>query len=72
MNSDEKEIQDPLPEAPFRQDVLRLLEHFAFNFNINGTGAVIASPGDTPALPDSCVGGYRYHWPLFEANSLQP
>ena len=64
MGSRQMWCQDPLPEAPFRKDVLRLLEHFAANFNINGTGAVIASPGDTPALPEGCVGGYRYHWPL--------
>ena len=28
----------------------KLFQHFLRNLNINGTGAVIASPGDVPAL----------------------
>lgn len=66
-----KLLKEPLKDAPFSPvDMTKLLEHFRRNLDINGTGAVIASPGETPALPASCVGGYRYHWTRDGALSL--
>ena len=43
---------DCLPlERDFRSRIEeKLFQHFLRNLNINGTGAVIASPGDVPAL----------------------
>ncbi|CAJ1372822.1 unnamed protein product [Effrenium voratum] len=56
-------LEEPLAEAPFKPDeVGKLLQHFRMNIDVNGTGAIIASPGATPALPPSCEGGYKYHW----------
>lgn len=58
-----KRLKEPLTDAPFNKDeILRLTQHFWENFDVNGTGAIIASPGTTPALPSGCVGGYKYHW----------
>jgi glucoamylase len=56
-------LAKPLSVPPFStSEVATLASFFESNLNVNGTGAVIASPGSVPALPDSCPGGYRYHW----------
>ena len=53
----------PLASAPFgAAAVAQMQKNFLANINVNGTGAVIASPGAVPALKDCCPGGYRFHW----------
>ena len=57
-------------ELPARSDdppfddasVARMSKYFLANFDINGSGAVIASPGDCPALDGCCPGDYKFHW----------
>jgi hypothetical protein len=50
-------------EAPFDDaSIQRMAKYFLANLNVDGTGAVIASPGAVPALPSSCPGGYHFHW----------
>lgn len=48
----------PFDEA----SVMRMSRHFLANFDVQGTGAVIASPGAVPALPRDLTGGYAFHW----------
>jgi len=56
-------LKEPLSDAPFtKAEIHRLLQHFSQNFDVNRTGAIIASPGATPALGPTLPGGYRYHW----------
>eukprot|EP00435_Cladocopium_sp_Y103_P046472 s1280_g13.t1 len=56
-------LKEPLSDAPFtKAEIARLIQHFSENFDVNRTGAIIASPGATPALGPGPVGGYRYHW----------
>lgn len=58
-----KLLDRPVASQPFTEgEVRKLVQYFQANLNINGTGAVIASPGDVPALKGCCPGGYRYHW----------
>eukprot|EP00928_Gymnodinium_smaydae_P063791 TRINITY_DN47284_c0_g1_i1.p1 TRINITY_DN47284_c0_g1~~TRINITY_DN47284_c0_g1_i1.p1 ORF type:complete len:492 (+),score=131.14 TRINITY_DN47284_c0_g1_i1:54-1529(+) len=53
----------PLKEPPFPDEAVKAMQKYFFaNINVNRSGMVVASPGAVPALPDSCVGGYRYHW----------
>ena len=50
-------------DAPFDDNAIaRMSTYFLMNLNVNGSGAIVASPGAVPALPDSCPGGYRFHW----------
>jgi len=46
--------------------VALIRQYFVANLNVNGTGAVIASPGACPALDKACdggcPGGYAFHW----------
>ncbi|CAK9047113.1 unnamed protein product [Durusdinium trenchii] len=60
-------LEKPLEEPPFSQaDEDGLLTHFGNNINLNGTGAVIASPGACPALVECCnimdKQPYGFHW----------
>ena len=52
------------PEAPFPEAAIaKFTQYYSANFNINGTGAIMASPGATPALDVYNIpGGYRFHW----------
>lgn len=54
----------PPAEGPFSAaDIARMRRHFLANLNVRGTGAVIASPGDTPSLDIYNIpGGYRFDW----------
>ena len=52
-----------LSKSPFADaSITRMSQHFLANFNVQGTGSVIASPGSVPALPDDVPGGYGFHW----------
>lgn len=42
--------------------IAHMAKYFLANFNVNGSGAVIASPGDCPALGGCCPGDYQFHW----------
>ncbi len=57
-------LQPPdFDSAPFSSaELSRMAKFFTSNLDVSGTGAVMASPGAVPALPDSCPGGYRFHW----------
>ncbi|CAK0861965.1 unnamed protein product, partial [Prorocentrum cordatum] len=56
---EEKDAEPPISDA----EVARMWRRFAQNLNFNGTGAVIASPGVTPALPGSLrYEGYAFDW----------
>eukprot|EP00933_Yihiella_yeosuensis_P036320 TRINITY_DN30087_c2_g1_i1.p1 TRINITY_DN30087_c2_g1~~TRINITY_DN30087_c2_g1_i1.p1 ORF type:complete len:515 (+),score=84.50 TRINITY_DN30087_c2_g1_i1:100-1644(+) len=64
------------PTQTFSEDEIKqLIRHFKANLNINGTGAVLASPGETPALthvnPNMTKKGYRYHWMRDAALSMK-
>jgi len=68
-------LPGPRDEAPFSADEEeKLFQHFLRNLNINGTGAVIASPGDVPALVVCCNNRapqpYYFHWTRDAALSL--
>jgi glucoamylase len=56
-------LDTPAKAAPFdKAAISQLTKHFLANINVNGTGAVIASPGAVPALNNCCPGGYAFHW----------
>lgn len=52
------------PSMPFDDESVQLMvRHFLANLDVNGTGAVIASPGAVPALVGMDVpGGYAWDW----------
>ena len=59
-------------DPPFDEHAIgRMAKYFLANLDVNSTGAVIASPGAVPALPDDCPGGYRFHWMRDGALSIQ-
>ena len=56
-------LDTPAESAPFDTAAVSLItKHFLANINVNGTGAVVASPGAVPALNNCCPGGYSFHW----------
>lgn len=60
-------LEEPLKEPPFSDaEEKGLWKLFEANINVNGTGAVIASPGPCPALVECCgittKMPYGYHW----------
>eukprot|EP00420_Gonyaulax_spinifera_P022271 CAMPEP_0197900080 /NCGR_PEP_ID=MMETSP1439-20131203/48197_1 /TAXON_ID=66791 /ORGANISM="Gonyaulax spinifera, Strain CCMP409" /LENGTH=587 /DNA_ID=CAMNT_0043520939 /DNA_START=29 /DNA_END=1792 /DNA_ORIENTATION=+ len=68
-------LSAPLDEQPVDDRAVALLrKHFLANLNVDGTGAVIASPGPTPVLDQvcngGCPGGYAFHWDRDAALSM--
>jgi len=60
-------LSEPLKEPPFSEvEESALWDLFEANINVNGTGAVIASPGACPALVECCnileKMPYGFHW----------
>jgi len=59
-------LAKPLPSLPFNETAVTLMRgYFKANLNIRGTGAIVASPGECPALTACCrvcEGGYAYDW----------
>lgn len=56
-------LDAPLSSPPIDDSAVELMvKYFKGNININGTGAVIASPGDVPALNPPSPGFYEFHW----------
>mmetsp|Transcript_91760 Transcript_91760/g.176587 ORF Transcript_91760/g.176587 Transcript_91760/m.176587 type:complete len:498 (-) Transcript_91760:117-1610(-) len=59
-------LAKPLAAPPFDATAVALMRrYFKANLNIDGTGAIVASPGDCPALLaccNTCTGGYAYDW----------
>eukprot|EP00421_Protoceratium_reticulatum_P003194 CAMPEP_0168364624 /NCGR_PEP_ID=MMETSP0228-20121227/4303_1 /TAXON_ID=133427 /ORGANISM="Protoceratium reticulatum, Strain CCCM 535 (=CCMP 1889)" /LENGTH=600 /DNA_ID=CAMNT_0008377389 /DNA_START=57 /DNA_END=1859 /DNA_ORIENTATION=+ len=59
-------LDEPSAHSPIADDAVALMrQYFLDNLNVNGTGAVIASPGPVPVLDkvcNSCGAGYAYHW----------
>jgi len=56
-------LDAPLVSAPFDDEAVgKMKSYFLRNFNINGSGGIVAARGAVPALYDCCPGGYTYHW----------
>jgi len=59
-------LDEPLLSLPFNDsEVAAMRRYFKANLNVRGTGAVVASPGECPALLaccSTCTGGYAYDW----------
>lgn len=57
-------LVQPLESAPFDDEAVKKMRQYFFrNFNINGTGGIVAAAGYVPALPAGCcAGGYTFHW----------
>jgi GH15 family glucan-1,4-alpha-glucosidase len=56
-------LDSPLTTALWNeQEYQRLRDNYKANLNIDGKGAVLASPGAVPALKGCCPGGYQFHW----------
>jgi len=60
-------LTEPLAHPPIGDAAVGLMRRYFFeNLNVDGTGAVIASPGSCPALVlacnGGCVEGYHFHW----------
>eukprot|EP00435_Cladocopium_sp_Y103_P061557 s808_g23.t1 len=67
LDLDIRELLRRCAEPPFSEKEEKgLWELFEANINVNGTGAVIASPGPCPALVECCnilsEMPYGYHW----------
>lgn len=62
----------PPSEPPFdATSIAKMRGYFLTNFNFEKTGALIAAPGDVPALTQYHVeGGYRYEWTRDAALSI--